>query len=134
MLFDALWCQVQKARADALRLFIRMSDPDDGLEGRIRVVDLVHERILHHGRQCGVKPGRRFLKIPSRSNINDKGRIVMIKRAPSSIKTSARLNPYAIASDNLWDSPTLSKLQGLSQSSFAIPHRSAKTMELSKWS
>jgi hypothetical protein len=57
-------------------LFVRMSDPDDGLEGRIRVVDLMHERILHHGRQCGVKPGRRFLKIPSRSNINDRGALL----------------------------------------------------------
>jgi hypothetical protein len=64
LLFDAIWCEVQKPRADALRLIVRMGDPYDSFEGRIGIVDLVDKRILYHRGQCGVKSGCRFLQIP----------------------------------------------------------------------
>ena len=63
-LFDAIWCEVQKPRADALRLFVRMGDPYDRFEGRIWIVDLIEKRILYHRGQCGVQSGCRFLQIP----------------------------------------------------------------------
>jgi hypothetical protein len=64
LLFDAIWCEVQKSRADALRLIVRMGDPYDSFEGSIGIVDLVHKRVLYHRGQCGVKSGCRFLQIP----------------------------------------------------------------------
>ena len=41
-----------------------MGDPYNGFEGRIRIVDLIHKRILYHRGQRGVKSGCRFLQIP----------------------------------------------------------------------
>ena len=62
LLVDAVRCEVQKPRADALRLIVRMGDPYDSFEGRIGIVDLVHKRILYHRGQSGVKSGCRFLQ------------------------------------------------------------------------
>jgi hypothetical protein len=83
-----------------------MGDPYNGFEGRIRIVDLIHKRILYHRGQRGVKSGCRFLQIPELDIYKNlrwgRKRVAMVKKkrnAPSSIKTSARLKPYAIASD-----------------------------------
>lgn len=64
LLLDAIWCKVQKPRADALRLIVRMGDPYDSFEGRIGIVDLIDKRTLYHRGQCGVKSRCRFLQIP----------------------------------------------------------------------
>jgi hypothetical protein len=52
--FDALWRELHEPRADALRLLVRMGDPDDGLEGLVLILDFVDERILDHLGQMAV--------------------------------------------------------------------------------
>jgi len=63
---------MQKPRADALRLIVRMGDPYDSFEDRIGIVDLTDKRILDHRGQYRVKSGCRFLQIPEKIK-NERG-------------------------------------------------------------
>lgn len=60
--FDALRRELHESRADALRLLIRMGDPNDGFDGLGVILDFLHERILHCLGQFAVERGRRFCK------------------------------------------------------------------------
>ena len=50
---------MQKPRADARGLLVGMGDPNDRLESRPGVLDLLDERSLHHGGAIGIERGRR---------------------------------------------------------------------------
>src|SRR6266702_1882415 len=62
LLLNASGSESQKPRADARGLLFGMGDPNDRLESRAGVLDLLDERPLYHGGARGIERGRRFYR------------------------------------------------------------------------